>query len=824
MLFKNDDDNQSPQFGKNKMRVMPLLPLRDVIMFPYMVQPLFVGREKSINALEEAMNSDKGILLAAQKSAKTNDPTPDDVYRVGTVGTIIQLLRLPDGTVKVLVEGKKRARIVRYLPRTDFFSVEVEDFEDAIDDSVEIEALVRSINTTFETYVKLNKKIPPDMLVHVSSIDEPSRLADTIVAHLTHLKMEDKQEILEIKDPAQRLEKLYTLMQGEIEILQVEKKIRARVKKQMEKTQKEYYLNEQMRAIQKELGDKDEFRGEVNELEEKLAAKDMPEEARDKVEREIKKFKMMSPMSAEATVVRNYIDWMLALPWNEVTEEKLDITECEKILDEDHFGLKKVKERIVEFLAVQKLVGKLKGPILCLVGPPGVGKTSLGKSIARATSRKFVRISLGGVRDEAEVRGHRRTYIGALPGKIIQGMRRAESNNPVFLLDEIDKLSSDFRGDPSSALMEVLDPEQNYMFQDHYLDADYDLSKVMFVTTANQLQSIPAPLQDRMEIIRLEGYTEVEKLAIAVGWLVKKLTADHGLEGVDMKLTEEAILHIIRFYTRESGVRSLEREMSSVFRKVARKAAKESKDIHVLIDAKDLPDYLGIHKYELNECDTRDQIGIVNGLTWTGYGGEIQTIEIAVVPGKGKVIITGNLGEVLQESAQAALSYIRSRADDLGLESEFYSKIDIHIHLPEGAQPKEGPSAGIALATAIASALTKTPVHCDLAMTGEITLRGRILPIGGLKEKMLAAHRAGIKTVIIPKMNQKDVPDIPEKIVKDIEFIFVEHMDEVLSRALVNGDQLMKKAAAPPPLEGPDSRDEREQPRPDDTATTRVNN
>jgi len=800
-MFYKDDDRSMPGDKGPDMKALPLLPLRDVTIFPHMVQPLFVGREKSISALEEAMNSNKGILLVTQKSAKTNDPTPEDIYRVGTVGQIIQLLRLPDGTVKVLVEGKKRARIVRYLPRTDFFQVEAVEIEEEEDVSVEAEALMRSINSTFETYVKLNKKIPPDMLVHVSGIENPSRLADTIVAHLTHLKIEDKQEILEIEDPVKRLEKLYSLMQGEIEILQVEKKIRARVKKQMEKTQKEYYLNEQMRAIQKELGDKDDFRNEVMELEEKLAGKDMPEEAREKVEKEIKKFKMMSPMSAEATVVRNYIDWMLSLPWNYVTEEKLDITECEKILDEDHYGLNKVKDRIVEYLAVQQLVGKLKGPILCLAGPPGVGKTSLGKSVARATNRKFVRVSLGGVRDEAEIRGHRRTYIGALPGKLIQGMKRAESNNPVFLLDEVDKLSSDFRGDPSSALMEVLDPEQNFMFQDHYLDCDYDLSKVMFICTANQLATIPAPLQDRMEIIRLEGYTEVDKLQIAKGWLVPKLREDHGLADVDFKITDNAILAIIRNYTREAGVRSLERELAAVMRKIARRVAREGKQINIRVDARSVHKYLGVRKFEMSECETENQIGIVTGLTWTSYGGEIQTVEVGVVQGKGKVNITGNLGEVLQESAHAALSYIRSRADDLGLDKDFYQKYDVHIHLPEGAQPKEGPSAGITLATAIASAFTKKPVKCGVAMTGEITLRGRVLSIGGLKEKLLAASRAGIPTVLVPKQNEKDLPEVPEKILKDLEVIFVEHMDQVLKAAFVDGDDILKGTNKPLPAD-----------------------
>ncbi len=793
MFFKNEDNLTSD--SDNNKKVMPLLPLRDVIMFPYMVQPLFVGREKSISALEEAMNNDKGILLAAQRSAKTNEPTPDDIFEVGTIGTIIQLLRLPDGTVKVLVEGKKRARVKKYLPRTDFFQVEVEEIPENIASSVEVEALLRSINTTFETYVKLNKKIPPDMLVHVSSIEDPARLADTIVAHLTHLKLEDKQEILELEDPTQRLEKLYSLMQGEIEILQVEKKIKSRVKKQMEKTQKEYYLNEQMRAIQKELGEKDDFRNEMQELEEKLRNKDMPDFAREKVEKEIKKFKMMSPMSAEATVVRNYIDWMLSLPWNELTEEKIDIPECEKVLDEDHHGLEKVKIRIVEYLAVQKLVGKLRGPILCLVGPPGVGKTSLGKSIARSTERNFVRISLGGVRDEAEIRGHRRTYIGALPGKLIQGMKRAGSNNPVFLLDEVDKLSSDFRGDPSSALMEVLDPEQNYMFQDHYLDCDYDLSHVMFVCTANQLNTIPPALQDRMEILRMEGYTEIEKLQIATGWLIPKQKEEHGLTDVDLEIAEEAILDLIRYYTREAGVRNLERELAGIFRKIARQVAKEEEESPCIrVNSDNLADYLGVRKFELTECETKDQIGVVNGLTWTGYGGSIQTVEVSVVPGKGKVKITGNLGDVLQESAQAAISYIRSRADHLGLDREFYQHNDIHVHLPEGGQPKEGPSAGIALATAIASAFIHAPIKCDIAMTGEITLRGRVLTIGGIKEKLLAVQRAGLKNVIIPKSNQKDIPEVPERITKDLNIVYAEHMDEVLKKALVDGEEIMKKA------------------------------
>ena len=780
MFYREPDPNQGRK--KGEIKTIPLLPLRDMVVFPYMVVPLFVGREKSINALEEAMNSDKGILLAAQKSAKTNDPSPEDIYTVGTVSTIIQLLRLPDGTVKILVEGKKRARIRRYLPRIDFFLVEIEEIEEDNATTVETEALIRSINSTFETYVKLNKKIPPDMLVSVSSIDEPGRLADTIVAHL-NLKLEDKQEILEIEDPTKRLEKLYELMQAEIEILQVEKKIRARVKKQMERTQKEYYLNEQMRAIQRELGEKDDFRTEYQELEERLKKKKLTPEAYEKVQRELKKFKMMSPMSAEATVVRNYIDWILSLPWTEKTEDKIDLTEAEKILNEDHYGLEKVKQRILEYLAVQKLAGKLRGPILCLVGPPGVGKTSLGKSVARSMGRKFVRISLGGVRDEAEIRGHRRTYIGALPGKIIQGMKRAGVINPVFMLDEIDKLSSDFRGDPSAALMEVLDPEQNYMFQDHYIDLDYDLSKVMFICTANQLHTIPPALRDRMEIIRLEGYTEMDKLQIAKGWLIPKQKKEHSLEEVEIEFSDNAILTIIRQYTREAGVRSLEREIASIMRKIAKEVAKEGKK-NFKITAQSIPKYLGVPRFRYGKAEEKDLVGVATGLAWTEMGGELLQVEVAVVSGKGKLLITGNLGEVMQESAQAAMSYIRSRAKELNLPEDFYLKHDVHIHVPEGATPKDGPSAGIALAVAIASAFTRVAVRHNVAMTGEITLRGRVLPVGGLKEKLLAAQRGGIKDVLIPRENEKDLSEVPKKIISALNIILVEHMDEVIKNAL----------------------------------------
>jgi ATP-dependent Lon protease len=730
------------------------------------------------------MGSDKEILLTAQKKAKTNDPTPDDIFSVGTIGTIIQILKLPDGTVKVLVEGKRRGRIKRYLPNERYFLVEVDEVQEVAENSVEIEALMRSIHSTFETYVKLNKRIPPEMLMSISSIDDPARLADTIVAHL-NLKLNDKQAILETESPKNRLEKLYELMQAEIEILQVEKKIRTRVKKQMEKTQKEYYLNEQMQAIQKELGERDEFKNEIQELEEKIKNKKMSKEATAKVKKELKKLKMMSPMSAEATVVRNYIDWILALPWYEYTKDKLDVSEAEKILEEDHYGLVKVKERILEYLAVQSLVEKIKGPILCFVGPPGVGKTSLAKSIARATGRRFVRLSLGGVRDEAEIRGHRRTYIGALPGKIIQSLKKAGSGNPVILLDEVDKMSTDFRGDPSAALLEVLDPEQNHTFNDHYLDLDYDLSRVMFITTANTLHGIPVPLQDRMEIIRIPGYTEDEKLSIAQKYLIPKQAESNGLKDVKLELTESAVRHIIIHYTKEAGVRNLEREVSSICRKVAKKVLKEGKDKLYQVNAKAIPSYLGVQKFRHSKLEERDEVGLCTGLAWTEFGGELLATEVTVMPGKGKLIITGKLGDVMQESAHAAMSYVRSRADAFGWERDFYQKFDIHLHVPEGAIPKDGPSAGITMATALVSALTRTPVRRDVAMTGEITLRGRVLPIGGLKEKILAAHRGEIAAVIIPKENEKDLAEIPQKILKKVKVITVEHMDEVLRYALV---------------------------------------
>ncbi len=794
MFFGRDEKKDD----KRRTDGVPLLPLRDIIVFPHMVVPLFVGRERSIAALKDAMAhkgaDDKAvILLAAQKKAKTNDPTPDDIFHFGTLGHVIQLLPLPDGTVKVLVEGVRRARIKRFLPNDAFFLVEAEEVQEQVEKSVELEALVRSVHSVFEAFVKLNKRIPPEMLMQVATIEDPARLADTIVAHLS-LKLNDKQALLETESPAKRLEKLYELMQGEIEILQVEKKIRTRVKKQMEKTQKEYYLNEQMQAIQKELGERDEFKNEIQEIEEKLKTKRMSKEATLKVKKELKKLRMMSPMSAEATVVRNYIDWILSLPWYEETKDRLDITEAERVLNEDHYGLKKVKERILEYLAVQALVHKLKGPILCFVGPPGVGKTSLAKSIARATGRKFVRLSLGGVRDEAEIRGHRRTYIGAMPGKLIQSLKKAGSNNPVFLLDEIDKMSTDFRGDPSSALLEVLDPEQNHTFNDHYLDLDYDLSKVMFICTANTIHNIPGPLQDRMEIIRIAGYTEMEKMSIAKRYLIPKEREANGLADVNVKLTDTAIRTIIHRYTRESGVRNLEREIASIMRKVARDVLKNGKR-DIVVDKKMAMKFLGVPKYRFGMPEREDQVGIVTGLAWTEMGGELLTTEATVMPGKGKLIITGKLGEVMQESAQAAMSYVRARAERFGIDKKFAEANDIHIHLPEGAIPKDGPSAGVTMATALVSALAKISVRRDVAMTGEITLRGRVLPIGGLKEKALAAHRAGIKTIIIPKENRKDLKEIPKKVRKAMRIVMVEYVDEVLKEALVleNPDEFFRK-------------------------------
>jgi len=782
MFFKNDPNDRSAA----PRRTVPALPLRDIIVFPHMVSQLFVGREKSIAALDEAMAHDKEIFLAAQKSAKTNEPTPDDIYTVGTVGTIVQLLRLADGTVKVLVEGRQRARVKRYNDSNDFFSVEIEEIPEAGTADVEVEALIRSVQSTFEVYVKLNKKVQPEVLMSVQSIDDASKLSDTIAANLPTIKLADRQGLLEMEEAKKRLERLYELMQAEIEILQVEKKIRSRVKKQMEKTQKEYYLNEQMQAIQKELGggERDEFKSEIQEIEEKLKTKKLSEEAQGKVKKELKKLKMMHPTSAEATVVRNYVDWILTLPWSDKTEERFDITEAEKILDEDHYGLKKPKERIVEYLAVQALTKSLKGPILCFVGPPGVGKTSIARSIARATGRKFVRLSLGGVRDEAEIRGHRRTYIGALPGKIIQNLKKVGSNNPVFLLDEIDKMSTDFRGDPAAALLEVLDPEQNKAFNDHYLDLDYDLSDVMFITTANTLSGIPIPLQDRMEIIQLTSYTEFEKLNIAQKYLIPRQKKECGLDDVPVEFTENAVRTVIHHYTREAGVRSLERELAAVCRKVALKVVKEGKEQQLEIRGADVPTYLGVPKFRLGKKEEHDAIGLTHGLSVSDHGGDILDCEVSVVAGKGKLVITGLLEKGMEESAQAAMSYIRSRSTILKLEPDFYQKVDVHVHFPDFVR-KDGPSAGVTMATSIASALTRVPVRNEVAMTGEITLRGRVMPIGGLKEKILAAHRNGITTVLVPKENRKDLREIPRRVLKTLRVVLVDHMDEVLREAMV---------------------------------------
>ena len=792
ILKKNRDSvDAEDQFG---LLEYPLLPLRDIVIFPNMVAPLFVGREKSIKALEYAMGQGKTIFLATQNKARTDNPTEKDIFRTGAVATILQLLRLPDGTVKALVEGKKRGQIAQFLPNDDFFMVQVKGIEEKTEQNVQIEALMRSTVQAFEKYAKLNKKISQEMVLSVSSIEEPGRLADIIASHMP-FKIEYKQKLLEAIQQFKRLEMLYAYISGEIEIIQTEQRIKGRVKKQMEKTQREYYLNEQMRAIQKEMGEKDDFRNELAELQRRIKRKRMAREAAAKVRSEFKKLKLMSPMSAEATVVRNYIDWLLALPWYERTKDKLDIDQASIILDEDHYGLEKPKERILEYLAVQALVKKIKGPILCFVGPPGVGKTSLSKSIARALGRNFIRLSLGGVRDEAEIRGHRRTYIGALPGKIIQSLRKAKSSNPVFCLDEVDKMSMDFRGDPSAALLEVLDPEQNFAFNDHYLDVDYDLSEVMFITTANTLFSIPPALQDRMEIIRLPGYTEFDKLNIAKQFLVTKQSDANGLKPENIYFSDGAIFEIIRRYTKEAGVRNLEREIASICRKVAKVVVKNGPDTKIKIIERSVSKHLGVPKFHYGRAEEKDEVGLAIGLAWTEFGGELLGIETAIMPGKGGLTITGKLGDVMQESAQAALTYVRSRAAALELDPNFYKKLDIHVHVPEGAIPKDGPSAGITMATAIASALLKVPVRKDLAMTGEITLRGRVLPIGGLKEKVLAAHRGLIKEVLIPKENAKDIKEIPGKILKDIELILVEHMDDVLKKALLVDDpgKLFKK-------------------------------
>jgi len=759
-----------------------VLPLRDIVVFPHMIVPLFVGREKSVRALEEVMGGDKQILLVAQKNAAQDDPQPGDIHAVGTVGTVLQLLKLPDGTVKVLVEGVKRARITGFVENATYFQATAESMDERVQEPRETEALARSVVSEFEQYIKLNKKIPPEVLVSLNQIEDASKLADTVASHL-QLKIADKQALLETESVAERLEKVYGHMESEIDVLQVEKRIRNRVKRQMEKTQREYYLNEQLKAIQKELGEGEDGKDEASELEERIKKTKLSKEAREKAMAEVKKLRTMGPMSAEATVVRNYLDWMLSIPWKKRTKTKDDIRHAEKVLEADHFGLDKVKDRILEYLAVQQRMGKVKGPILCLVGPPGVGKTSLGKSIARATNRNFVRVSLGGVRDEAEIRGHRRTYIGSMPGKILQGMKKAKSSNPLFLLDEIDKLGADFRGDPSSALLEVLDPEQNSTFNDHYLEVDYDLSEVMFITTANTLR-MPQPLLDRMEIIRIPGYTEDEKLEIAKRHLLPKQLEVHGLKAEEWQITDEAILDLIRYYTREAGVRNLERELAGL----ARKAIKDivgGKTKKVKLTRKTLGKYAGVRRFRYGEAELEDLVGVVTGLAWTEVGGELLTIESVVMPGKGKTMITGKLGDVMQESVQAARSYVQSRAVAFGIKPTLFDRRDIHVHVPEGATPKDGPSAGVAMATTIVSALTQIPVRKDIAMTGEITLRGRVLPIGGLKEKLLAALRGGITTCLIPKDNEKDLADIPDNVKKGLTIIPVSDVDEVLKHALV---------------------------------------
>jgi ATP-dependent Lon protease len=789
--------------GEN--RAYPVLPLRDIVVFPHMIVPLFVGREKSIKALEEVMRSDTFILLATQKNASDDDPATDSIYSIGTLASVLQLLKLPDGTVKVLVEGAARAQVKSYTGREDYYEADAVVIGDVTGDQVEAEALARSVVTEFEGYVKLNKKVSPEVVGVVQQIDDYAKLADTVASHLA-VKIPDKQLILETPSVTERLEKVLGLMESEISVLQVEKRIRTRVKRQMEKTQREYYLNEQMKAIQKELGDED-GKDELAEIEEKIKRTKLSKEAREKAQHELKKLRQMSPMSAEATVVRNYLDWLLSIPWNKKSKIKKDLPLAEQILDADHYGLEKVKERIIEYLAVQQRANKLTGPILCLVGPPGVGKTSLGKSIAKATGREFVRVSLGGVRDEAEIRGHRRTYIGSMPGKIIQSMRKAKSSNPLFLLDEVDKMGADFRGDPSSALLEVLDPEQNHAFNDHYLEVDYDLSNVMFITTANTL-NIPPPLMDRMEIIRIAGYTEDEKVEIARKHLIPHALVKHGLDPKEWSIDDAALLTLIRRYTREAGVRNLEREISTLIRKAVKELT-ISKKQSVEVTDKVLGDYIGVPKFRYGEVEDEDQVGVVTGLAWTDVGGELLTIEAAMMPGKGKMTVTGNLRDVMKESISAAASYVRMRAVAFGIEPPLFDKRDIHVHVPEGATPKDGPSAGVAMVTAIVSVMTGIPVHRDVAMTGEITLRGRVLPIGGLKEKLLAAHRGGIKTVLIPEENAKDLVEINDSIKSGLDIIPVSRMDEVLARALVRKPEAITwEEATAKPVDVPDAIEE----------------
>ena len=790
--FFKDDDPEAPNL------VLPLLPLRDIVVFPHMVAPLFVGRSKSVNALSEAMNSDKRIFLATQRKAGIDNPNEKDINRVGTIANVLQLLKLPDGTVKALIEGKTRASIAQFVKHKDYFRVALEPVAEIEVSPAESEALVRAINKSFDEYAKINKNISKDLVKSVGNISDPSKLVDTVAAHFS-FKIQDKQELLETISLEKRLSLLLSLIKMEIDIFKMDERIKSRVKEQMEKTQKNYYLNEQMRAIKKEIGSEDDHSDELKDLEKRIKRKRMSKEAAGKVRQEFKKLKMMTPMSAEATVVRGYIDWLISLPWFDRKKVRQDLEEADKILEEDHYGLKKPKERILEYLAVQCLVKKIRGPILCFVGPPGVGKTSLAKSVARATGRKFVRLSLGGVRDEAEIRGHRRTYIGAMPGKIIQSLKKVGVNNPVFCLDEVDKMSMDFRGDPSAALLEVLDPEQNYSFNDHYLDVDYDLSDILFITTANTLPEIPLPLQDRMEIIRLPGYAEYEKYHIAKDFLISKQIKMNGLEGKNVQFSKNAVLTIVRRYTRESGVRNLEREISSICRKIARKVLKNKDANAFKVTAQSIQKYLGPPRFKELQIEQEDQIGTVTGLAWTQVGGELLSIETLIMTGKGNLTMTGKLGDVMKESAQAAVSYVRSRVEILAIDSKFYKRNDIHIHIPEGAIPKDGPSAGISMCTSLVSALTKRPVRHDIAMTGEITLRGRVLTIGGLKEKILAAHRGGVKKIIIPKENEKDLKDIPATVLKAIEFVLVEHMDEVLHHALIikEGDALFKKHDIP---------------------------
>ena len=763
-------------------RVLPMLPLRGILVFPYMVIHLDVGREKSVQAIEEVMLHDRTIFLATQKEAQTDDPREEDIYTIGTVAEVKQLLKLPGGTIRVLVEGISRGKILKYETDDPFFKVNIEQYSEEFAKTNEVEALMRSLVYQFEQYVKLSKRIPPETVVSVVNLEEPGRLADVVASHLT-LRIDDKQRVLEAVAIEQRLEKLCAIVAKELEIVELERKINIRVRKQMEKTQKEYYLREQMKAIQKELGDKDDRAAEAEELRERIAKAKLPKDVEEKASKEVDRLEKMPPMAAEAAVVRNYVEWILSLPWGKATRDRLDIKTAEKILDEDHYGLRKPKERIIEYLAIRKLAKKMKGPILCLVGPPGVGKTSLGRSVSRALERKFVRISLGGVRDEAEIRGHRRTYVGAMPGRIIQGMKQAGSRNPVFLLDEIDKMSMDFRGDPSAALLEVLDPEQNNSFSDHYMEVPFDLSNVMFITTANNMYSIPRPLLDRMEIIHISGYTEEEKVQIAMRHLLPKQVKEHGLPEGSTNISENTVRKVIQEYTRESGVRNLERNIAGLCRKAAKQIVEDA-NRKIKITAQNLQKYLGIPKYRYNLAEKNDEVGLGTGLAWTEVGGETLVIEVTTYKGRGKLTLTGKLGDVMKESAQAAFSYVRSRAGELGIDLEVFENYDIHVHVPEGAIPKDGPSAGITLVTALASALTGRKVRCDVAMTGEITLRGRVLPVGGIKEKVLAARRAGIKTVILPKDNKKDMEDVPNNVKGKMEFKFVDHMDSVLSIAL----------------------------------------